>query len=293
MPIHPQPIVALGELLWDMLPTGPRAGGAPFNFAFHCKQLGHRAFIVSRVGTDELGQQLRAEVRRLGMSDEFIQDEPCFPTGTVPVHLNETGQATYSFPPEVAWDFILWNDELRALTQQAIAVCYGTLAQREIISRTTIRRFLSETNPDKTLRICDINLRPTSDDPEVWRQAIKSCNWLKYNNDELARLKQANSIKDVSNDPTSSVTLNIVTLGNAGCLLLRGNESDIYIPGIEVEVVDTVGAGDAFTAALLTQTLEGKSLAEAGRFANAYAALVASREGGTPIIERTDVEQLL
>src|SRR4051794_11118301 len=132
------PIVALGEVLWDLLPTGPRTGGAPFNFAFHCHQLGHPAVIVSRGGDDDLGRRRRAEVRRLGLSDEYIQTDRDHPTGTVRVSLDATGQPTYTIIEGVAWDFIEWEPRLEKLAKSAAAVCFGTLAQRAPESRSTV-----------------------------------------------------------------------------------------------------------------------------------------------------------
>src|SRR5262249_49397696 len=137
------PIVALGEVLWDLLPTGPRAGGAPFNFAFHCHQLGHPAVLVSRVGDDDLGRRLRTAVRRLGLTDEYIQTDPKYPTGTVQVSLDASGQPAYTITEHVAWDFIEWEPRLELLAESAQAVCFGTLAQRAPESRSNIRRLVA------------------------------------------------------------------------------------------------------------------------------------------------------
>src|SRR3954466_15799100 len=136
----PPPIVALGEILWDLFPGGRRAGGAPFNFAFHCHQLGHPAVIVSRVGDDDLGRRLRAEVRRLGLSDEDIRTHRDHPPGTVHVSVDAGGQPTYTITENVAWDFIEWEPKLEALAGAARAVCFGTLAQRAPVSPEALRR---------------------------------------------------------------------------------------------------------------------------------------------------------
>src|SRR6476660_6417652 len=122
----PAPIVAIGELLWDLLPGGRRAGGAPFNFAFHCHQLGHDAVIVSRVGDDDLGRELRTEVRRLGLSDEYIQTDVGRPTGTVRVTVDPDGRPSYAIAEDVAWDYVRWTKNLEALGATAAAVCHGT-----------------------------------------------------------------------------------------------------------------------------------------------------------------------
>lgn len=274
------PIVALGELLWDLLPGGRRAGGAPFNFAFHCHQLGHPAVMVSRVGDDEPGRELRAEVRRLEISDEYIQTDREHPTGTVKVDVGSDGQPAFSIVDDVAWDYIGWEPRLEGLAASARAVCFGTLAQRKPVSRETIRRFVRQAR-GRCLVVLDLNLRPTAEDPELIQASLGLADWLKVNEDEAPRVAA-----------NTHVPLVCRTRGADGCDVWAWGQA-INIPGIPVRVADTVGAGDAFTAALLTQYLEGKPLADAARFANAYAAVVASKPGGTPRVERAEVERLL
>ncbi|MBO0700211.1 MAG: carbohydrate kinase [Zavarzinella sp.] len=276
----PAPIVALGELLWDLLPGGRRSGGAPFNFAFHCHQLGHPAVIVSRVGDDDLGRDLCAEVRRLEMSDEYIQTDREHPTGTVKVEVSPDGQPAFSIVDDVAWDYIGWEPRLEGLATSARAVCFGTLAQRKPVSRETIRRFVRQAR-GRCLVVLDLNLRPTAEDPELIQASLGLADWLKVNEDEAGRVS-----------PNTHVPLVCRTRGADGCDVRAWGQA-INIPGIPVRVADTVGAGDAFTAALLTQYLEGKPLADAARFANAYAAVVASKPGGTPRVEPAEVERLL
>lgn len=299
------PIVALGELLWDLLPTGRRAGGAPFNFAFHCNQLGHPAVIVSRVGDDDLGRELRAEVKRLGMSDEFIQTDPDHATGTVTVQLDVQGQPTYTITENVAWDFIHWGPTLVGLAKSARAVCFGTLAQRGQRSRAAIGAIISLTNAD-CLAVCDINFRKPFLSQEVIDDSLRLADWLKANEQEAAELAQsldawpAEYMGGVGGywrqrllpAILSDKAVYAVTRGPNGCVV-GDVRQDVDLPGIPVQVVDTVGAGDAFTAALLTQTLEGKPLVEAARFANAYSAVVCTKPGGTPRVSREEVERLL
>lgn len=281
MPAGP-PIVALGELLWDLLPTGPRAGGAPFNFAFHCHQLGHSAVIVSRVGNDELGRRLKEQVRRLGLTDEYIQTDPDHPTGTVQVSVDAGGQPAYTIVENVAWDYIGWEPRLEKLAMSAAAVCFGTLAQRALESRATIRRFVGRSGGPVIL---DLNLRPPFDSDKVVGESLYTLDWdwIKLNADEAPRAFDGG---------TFDAGLVCVTRGADGCVVYTPAET-VEVPGIAVRVADTVGAGDAFTAALLTQHLEAKSLREAARFANAYAAVVASKVGGTPTVTRAEVERLL
>jgi len=276
------PIVAIGELLWDLLPTGRRAGGAPFNFAFHCYQFGHPAVIVSRVGDDDLGRELRAEVRRLGMSDEHIQMDPEHPTGTVKVDVGSDGQPKFTITADVAWDYIEWQPRLGALAESARAVCFGTLAQRRPISRETVRRFARQAH-GRCPVIFDVNFRRPFDSGEPVESSVGVSDWVKVNENEFEY-------------PIDWAYLDLdlfcLTRGSKGCFV-QARAEYIDLPGIPVRVADTVGAGDAFTAALLTQHLEGKPLADAARFANAYAAVVASKPGGTPQVERAEVERLL
>lgn len=299
------PIVALGELLWDLLPTGRRAGGAPFNFAFHCTQLGHPANIVSRVGDDEPGRELREEVKRLGMSDEYIQTDRQHPTGTVTVELDATGQPTYTITQNVAWDFIEWEPRLATLAGSARAACFGTLAQRARRSRSTIGAFIPATN-ENCLAVCDINFRKPFLSKEVIDDSLRLADWLKANEQEAAEL--ARSLDAWPAEYVGGIggywrqrllpailtdkSVYAVTRGPNGCVV-GDVRQDFDLPGIPVQVVDTVGAGDAFTAALLTQTLEGKPLVDAARFANAYSSVVCTRPGGTPRISRAEVERLL
>ena len=299
-------IVALGELLWDLLPTGPRAGGAPFNFAFHCHQLGHPSAIVSAVGDDDLGRALRGEVRRLGLSDEFIQTDPDHPTGTVAVAVDAAGVPTYTIADNVAWDHVRWQPGLQSQALAADAICLGTLAQRRHRSRETIRQFVREAAA-ACLVVCDLNLRPPFVEPAVIYDSVRLADWLKVSEAEAEAVVDAfhltiatgltpggpqfwQRLLPTALPPADAVF--VVTRGENGCIV--GDRREVFeLPGRAVAVADTVGAGDAFTAALLTQHLEGKPLAEAARFANAYAAVVASKPGGTPRIDRAEVERLL
>ncbi len=298
------PIVGIGELLWDLLPSGPRAGGAPFNFAFHCQQLGHPATIVSRVGDDDLGRNLREEVRRLGLSDAFLQIDPEHPTGTVKVGVDSAGQPTYEFTDNVAWDNLEWREEFNPLIRSAKTVCFGTLAQRTHATRQTLHRFVASSRSNRST-ICDLNLRPPFDDEATIKKSIRLADLLKLNESELdvvrghydnvRRMEQLYQ-KDPERRRQSilcglDLALICVTHGARGCSIWTWDE-EIDVSGIPIPVADTVGAGDAFTAGLVTQMFEGKTLIEAARFANAFAALVASRPGGTPKVDRAEVESL-
>lgn len=301
-----QPIVGIGELLWDIYPDGRKvAGGAPFNFAFHCHQLGHEAVIVSRIGDDQLGREIREEVKRLGLSDEFIQTDSDHPTGTVTVSLDANKVPTYTINENVAWDYLEPREELALLTKNASAVCFGTLAQRFESSRTTVQQF---TRNCLGIRIFDVNLRSAL----TWEihnrivDELKMIDWLKVNVDELVTLLDGPAMivsfdslpkKDsplrVLFDPLGDIRkVGILTRGSKSTAVHDWQRTE-WIPAVPANVIDTVGAGDAFTAAMVCLHLEGKPLRKCARFANRYAARVCEHQGATPRIDRAEVEAAL
>ncbi len=290
----PGAILGLGEVLWDLLPAGRQLGGAPCNFAFHCHQLGHPAAVVSRVGADALGGEARAALGRLGLTDAHLQEDAEHPTGTVAVALDEGGVPTFTITPEVAYDYLAWHDELEALFSSARAVCFGTLAQRRPVARATIRRALAAART--ALVVYDVNLRQKFYSREVIEASLAASGWVKLNEDELEVLRPLLGLSATA--PAAALeelrrryglALAILTRGARGCLL-RSERDEIDLPGLAVRVVDTVGAGDAFTAGLVVGSLEGRRLADAAGLANRLAARVAAAAGGTPIVRRADVE---
>jgi fructokinase len=307
------PIVGIGELLWDLFPDGRKvAGGAPFNFAFHCHQLGHPAVIVSRVGDDDLGRELRDEVRRLGLSDEYIQTDPMHPTGTVRVKVDRRGQPTYTITEDVAWDYIEFGPRPAMLTEFAAAICFGTLAQRSPVSAHTIGRFITESRVRP--KVFDANIR-TDPDPYVMQRSLQRSRWLKLNELEFEQfLSIIPDDRPVEYRLIAALErwrgddkLVIVTRGRDGCeVFYIGGPSPTYlfgistetkrhlvVPGVPVRVVDTIGAGDAFTAAMVCLHLEGRPLRDCARFANHYAARVCEHRGATPRIDRAEVERAM
>ena len=290
------PIVGIGELLWDIYPDGRKvAGGAPFNFAFHCHQLGHPAVIVTRVGDDDLGRELRDEVKRLGLSDEFIQTDHDHPTGTVRVTLDGSGVPTYEIVENVAWDHLRWTPELDTLGAGSVAVCHGMLAIRSTHSRRTIDRLC--TAGRAALRVLDVNLRQPRPDPDSVYQALTTAEWVKVNEEELDELARvfgySPSVLTQVQYQLSGCddTFWLVTRGPHGARIMSRGGVVLDEPAAPARVVDTVGAGDAFTAAMVCLHLEGRPLGDCARFAGHYAARVCEYQGATPRVDRAGVER--
>jgi fructokinase len=288
-------IVGVGEVLWDLLPSGRQLGGAPLNFVFHCHQLGHAAVMVSRVGRDELGRDIRAALRERGLTDAFVQEDSDRPTGTVHVALGEGGQPEFTIVEDVAYDHLTPEPAWDALFGQAVAVCFGTLVQRDPGGRAAVQRALALAR--NALTVYDVNLRQHCYDRATVEASLRASRWVKMNDDELTVLRDFLQLRGKTPSVTLrdlrrrfAVELACVTRGERGCLVQTDDE-EIAVPGQSVQVVDTVGAGDAFTAGLLVTTLEGRTLAEAATFANRLAGKVAASAGGTPVIDRKEIER--
>jgi fructokinase len=279
-------IVGLGEVLWDLFPDGPRFGGAPANFACHAAALGADVSLVSCVGTDELGDRALDELRQHGVGTDQVGRCEEHPTGTVEVRLDAAGKPTFRISNEAAWDHLGWTEALSELAARADAVCFGTLGQRGETSRQTIHRFLAGMRPE-SLRVFDINFRAPYFDEAVIRRSLDAADVLKLNDEELPVLAGlhglAGSEAEVLFELARRHDLRAVALtrGSRGALLVRGPEVS-ECPGVQVEVRDTVGAGDAFTAALTLGLLQGFPLDTINRHACRVAAFVCTQPGGTP-----------
>lgn len=279
-------IVGLGELLWDLFPDGPRFGGAPANFACHAAALGANAYLASSIGRDELGRKGQDALRAHGVHADCVAVCDAAPTGTVAVTLDAAGKAQFRFAADVAWDHLQWSEPLERLAEGCAAVCFGTLAQRSEISRQTIRRFVLAT-PPAALRIFDINLRAPYYDENTIRESLALANILKLNDDELPIVASWCGMSGTDTQVLSQLAeqfeLDVVALtrGPHGALLWRRGEiSDAG--GLPVVVRDTVGAGDAFTAALAIGLLRNDSLDVINQRACQVAAHVCSCSGATP-----------
>jgi len=275
-------ILGVGELLWDVA-DARTPGGAPYNFAFHCRQLGHPSAIVSRVGDDEPGRLLREHVRAGGVDDAFVQIDASHPTGEALVH---GGGESYTITPDVAWDFLRFDDGWDFSGVRA--VCFGTLAQRHPVARQAIRRLL-DALPPAALVVCDLNIRRPLWSVSVVESSLHRAKWLKLSESELGTLTRWFGLDADGLRSRFDLELVCVTRGPGGAIVRTAGES-VEVPGIPPKTKgDTVGAGDAFTAALVCRSLEGANLADAVKFANSYASLVAGRIGGTPVIDRAEV----
>jgi len=275
-------VVAVGELLWDLLPDGKQLGGAPGNVVHHARSLGADAALISRVGRDALGDEAAARMEGL----ETIQRDDVAPTGTAAVSVDPQGQPRFTLAPDVAWDRIEADGPALRVAARADAICFGTLAQRSAGSRAAIRTLLGACGRD-ALRILDLNLRDPFWTEEIVLGSLSLATAIKVNDDELDR---CSGMLQLSGSPRERVEalarrfglkLVAVTRGSRGSLLYADGVWSDH-PGLRVQVRDAVGAGDAFTAALILGTLRGHPLDGINRHANEVGAFVCTQAGATP-----------
>jgi len=280
-------IVGMGEVLWDMLPEGKKIGGAPANFAYHVSQYGFDGCVVSAVGDDKLGNEILESFnnRRLNY---LIQRVP-YPTGTVQIELDEAGIPCYEIKENVAWDNIPFTVDLEKLAKKTRAVCFGSLAQRNTVSRETINRFLDVmSDAAGQYRVFDVNLRQGFYDKEILCNSMKRCNILKINDEELIAVSRMFEYPGIDLEDKCRTLLSeygleilILTCGvNGSYVFTRENVSFVNTP--KIEVADTVGAGDSFTATFISAILKGKSIREAHELAVEVSAYVCTQNGAMP-----------
>lgn len=283
----PPVIIGLGEVLWDIYPDAPRLGGAPANFACHAASLGAEAWMAGAVGTDPLGVRAAAELERHGVHCGLLQRDPSHATGQVFVKVDKNGRASYEFAADGAWDHLAWGKPLEPLAARCDAVCFGTLGQRSATSRQTIHHFLHVV-PRKALRVFDVNLRQDFYDQKTVLDSLALASAVKLNEEELpvvARLCGLNAsgpqamLRELMQ--RHALRLAVLTLGAQGAILMTEDGQD-FCPASPTRPVDTVGAGDSFTATVVVDFLQGRPLAEINRHANAVAAFVCSQSGATP-----------
>ena len=282
-------VVGMGEALWDVLPEGKKIGGAPANFAYHVSQFGLPSCVVSAIGDDALGKEIIENFTSKGL-DQLIAEVP-YPTGTVQVEIDQTGIPLYDIKENVAWDNIPYTEHLDALAKRTKAVCFGSLAQRNVVSRETINHFL-DTMPkdDDSLIVFDVNLRQGFYNKEILCKSMQNCNILKINDEELITVSRMFGYPGIDLQDKCWILLGkynlkmlILTCGiNGSYVFTPGNVS--FHPTPKVEVADTVGAGDSFTAAFIASILKGKSVTEAHTIAVKTSAFVCTQKGAMPIL---------
>lgn len=287
----------MGEALWDVLPEGRKIGGAPANFAYHVSQFGFPSRVISAVGDDALGRELRENFRGKGL--EGIVETVPYPTGTVQVTLDAVGVPCYDIREGVAWDNIPFTPEIEELARHTRAVCFGSLAQRSAVSRQTIGRFL-DTMPDGEgqYRIFDINLRQGFYTQEVLCESFRRCNILKINDEELIAVSRMFGYPGIDLQDKCWILLAkydlrmlILTCGvNGSYVFTPGSVSFVETP--RVEVADTVGAGDSFTAAFVSALLSGRSVGDAHRLAVDVSAYVCTQHGAMPRLPEHLIRQI-
>jgi len=294
----PKTVLAFGEMLWDLLPTGAKLGGAPFNFAYRVNCLGDRGVMASRLGRDDLGRQAMEKIRALGMDTGYIQWDDSHATGTVKVSFDEANNPDYLIVPGVAYDYMETTDELLAMAAGADCLCFGTLAQRNGKSRRCAERLLEAATG--AVKLLDINLRKKCFSKETVTASLARADVLKLNGEEAAALAEMLSLPAGSRGAIGrsltekfSLACCLVTMGSGGAIGVSADGDECYVPGYDVALVDSLGCGDAFAAGFVHKHLAGEPLAECIRYGNAMGAIVAGQEGATVPVSRQDVEQFL
>ncbi|MDE6267582.1 MAG: carbohydrate kinase [Muribaculaceae bacterium] len=280
-------IVGIGEALWDMLPEGKKLGGAPANFAYHVSQFGLDSMVVSAIGRDQLGDEIITQLNDKNVNR--LIDKVAYPTGTVQVEIDQAGIPQYEIKENVAWDNIPYTAALETVAERTRAVCFGSLAQRSVVSRTTINRFLDAMpQTDESLVVFDVNLRQGFYNKEILCNSMNRCNVLKINDEELVTVSRMFGYPGIDLQDKCWILLGkynlkmlILTCGiNGSYVFTPGNVS--FQPTPTVEVADTVGAGDSFTAAFISSIIKGKSIAEAHKRAVDVSAFVCTCNGAMP-----------
>jgi len=294
----PAVVVGIGELIWDLLPNGKQLGGATTNFAYISHLLGNMSFVASRVGDDELGLEARSRLDRMGIVTKYLQVDRRHPTGTVGIEIDKCGEAHYAMNEDSAWDYLAWTESLAELASRADAVCYGTMAQREPGSRATILRFIEHSRPE-ALRIFDVNLRHAFFNAEMLAASLARATIVKLNDDELNRISEMLGLDSGRDESLAlqmleefNIELVAVTRGSRGSTLVT-KDDEVNHPGIPVNVVDSIGSGDAFTAALAHYYLRRAPLKIVSEAANRIGSWVATQSGATPKANNETLERIL
>lgn len=294
----PHKILAYGEVLWDLLPDRSILGGAPFNFAFRVNSLGDQGLFVSSLGADKLGDKALDKVQALGLNTSLLQRNADFPMGTVDVSFDEHHNPDYVINPDVAYDHIKITDALLHAATHSECLCFGTLIQRAPGSRETLCR-LVDAMPH-AIKFLDINLRKKCYSKETILYSLEQANILKLNNDEVHQLENILGITPDSYSAFCEKMLAefnldyvLVTFGERGAFAKSSNGEEVYTPGYKIKLADSLGSGDAFSAAFVHSILNDSSMHAACELGNALGALVATKHGATAVIAKKQIAAFL
>ncbi len=287
--------VCYGEVLWDIFPTHKKIGGAPLNVALRLQSFGLNTSIISRVGEDNKGNEIARLLGSGGIDIVALQVDNVHKTGEVTVMLNEKGAASYDIQYPAAWDKIVWNEGIKTMVSQSDVFIFGSLISRDTTSRTTLFKLLKVA----PFKVFDVNLRPPHYTNELLEELMNLADFIKFNDDELFEICEylgsgfkspEQNIRFIAEKTNTSQIC--VTKGEHGAVLLSGNQF-YYNSGYQVQVVDTVGAGDSFLAALIASITLGTSLQTTLDKACAMGALVASSAGANPVITKDDLKEIM
>ncbi|HKS76851.1 MAG TPA: carbohydrate kinase [Terriglobales bacterium] len=293
----PALMIGLGEVLWDLLPSGKVLGGAPANFAYMTNVLGDRGVVASRLGNDELGREACRVMQDLGLDTSYVQQDAQHETGIATVEIDSAGQPNFTIKKFVSWDYLQWTPAWQELSAQADVICFGSLAQRSTDSAVTIEAFLRNA-PDTALRIFDANLRQSFYNKYTVQKSCEHAHIVKLNEQEVLQISYLLRIGVGSEEILAKRLLNdyglrlvCITRGARGSLLVS-KEQTVEHKGFRVKVADAIGAGDAFTACLAHHYLRGRSLEEISEAANRFASWVATQTGATPPISTGQIRNI-
>jgi len=288
-------VLSFGEVLWDILPTETILGGAPCNFAYRVNSLGDRGIIVSCLGKDDLGKKAYDCISSLGLDTTYLQWDDLHPTGIVQVTFDNDNKPDFAIVKNVAYDYIEMNDLLREAVSIADCICFGTLSMRSAGTRKTLKQLLELAG--NSLKLLDINLRKDCYILDTVIYSLEKADILKLNEDELYQLAEMlgitnHNILQLCADIIEKWSLKycVVTLGEKGAFALSKRNEKVYVPGYEIDLVDSVGAGDAFTAGFIHCILQNLSLAKACCFGNILGALVSTKKGATSPVTKDEIE---
>jgi fructokinase len=291
-------IVAFGELIWDVFQDGKKLGGAPANLVFRVDMLGDEGYLLSRIGSDEAGKEALLMLKKLNVTDRYVQIDPVFITGMAIIKVGSEGRPDYLIEPDLAFDHIELTSDALKLVKEADCICFGTLVQRNGISRNTLRALLDEI--PSTLKYLDLKLRKNCYSPQVIEKSLRIANILRVKENELYQLKNELGLFEYESQGLAQELINeynldivLVTQSKAGAFALDKEGRFFEDAGYVIDLVDTVGSGAAFSAGFLHIYLEEKNLEAALQFGNAAGALTAETHGATIPISKHQIIELM